>query len=76
MVAENINVAALKEREDVATLNATLQQVLTAKGLVFNKLDPAPFQDKLRTAGFYAEWKNKYGEEAWSLLEKTIGKFP
>jgi tripartite ATP-independent transporter DctP family solute receptor len=76
VVAENINAAALKEREDVAMLNATLQQDLTDKGLVFNKLDPAPFRDKLRAAGFYTEWKNKYGEEAWSLLEKSIGKFP
>jgi TRAP-type transport system periplasmic protein len=76
VVAKNINAAALKEREDVAMLNATLQQDLTAKGLVFNKLDPAPFRDKLRAAGFYTEWKNKYGEEAWSRLEKSIGKFP
>jgi tripartite ATP-independent transporter DctP family solute receptor len=76
VVAENINAAALKEREDVAMLNATLQQDLTDKGLIFNKLDPAPFRDKLRAAGFYTEWKNKYGEEAWSLLEKSIGKFP
>jgi TRAP-type transport system periplasmic protein len=75
VVARNINAAALKEREDVAMLNATLQQDLTAKGLVFNKPDPAPFRDKLRAAGFYTEWRNKYGEEAWSLLEKSIGRF-
>jgi hypothetical protein len=24
--------------------------------------------------GFYAEWKQKYGEEAWALLEKHTGK--
>jgi hypothetical protein len=41
---------------------------------VFNRLDPAPFRDKLRSAGFYTEWKNKYGDEAWGLLEKSAGK--
>ena len=35
------------------------------------QLDPAPFRDKLRSAGFYTEWKGKYGEEAWAILEKV-----
>ena len=74
MVAKHINAAGLKEREDVAKLNASLQQDLTAKDLVFNRPDPAPFRSKLRAAGFYTEWKSKYGEEAWSLLEKSVGK--
>ena len=41
---------------------------------MFNALDPAPFRDKLRAAGFYTEWKGKYGEEAWAILEKSVGK--
>jgi TRAP-type transport system periplasmic protein len=74
IVAKHINAAGLKEREDVAKLNATLQQDLSAKGLVFNRPDPAPFRDKLRAAGFYTEWQSKYGDESWSLLEKSVGK--
>jgi TRAP-type transport system periplasmic protein len=74
IITKNVNAAGLKERDDVEKLNATLQQDLAGKGLVFNRPDPAPFRDKLRSAGFYTEWKNKYGEEAWSLLEKSAGK--
>ena len=74
IVAKHINAAGLKEREDVAKLNATLQQDLAAKGLVFNRPNPAPFRDKLRAAGFYTEWKSKYGDEAWALLERSVGK--
>jgi len=74
IVAKNINAAAVNERGDVAKLNAGLQQDLAAKGLVFNKPDAAPFREKLRSAGFYAEWKGKYGEQAWELLEKSVGK--
>jgi tripartite ATP-independent transporter DctP family solute receptor len=74
IVAKHINAAGLKERDDVAKLNATLQQDLAAKGLVFNRPDPAPFRDKLRAAGFYTEWKGKYGDEAWGLLERSVGK--
>ena len=74
IVAKHINAAGVKERDDVAKLNASLQQDLAAKELVFNRPDPAPFRDKLRSAGFYTEWQGKYGSEAWSLLEKSVGK--
>jgi tripartite ATP-independent transporter DctP family solute receptor len=74
IVARNINTAAVNERADVAKLNAGLQQDLAGKGLVFNKPEAAPFREKLRSAGFYAEWKGKYGEQAWELLEKSVGK--
>jgi len=26
------------------------------------------------SAGFYSEWKGKYGDEAWAILEKSVGK--
>ena len=74
IVAKNINEAGVKERDDVAKLNATLRQDLANKGLVFNKPDPAPFREKLRSSGFYTEWQKKYGDEAWAILEKSVGK--
>ena len=74
IVAGNINAAALREREDSAKLNANLRGELESKGLVFNQPDVTPFREKLRSAGFYAEWKGKYGDQAWALLEKSVGK--
>jgi len=72
--AKNINAAGMKEREDVAKLNANLRKDLEAKGMVFNDLQIPPFRDKLKQAGFYSEWKAKYGDEAWALLETSAGK--
>jgi tripartite ATP-independent transporter DctP family solute receptor len=74
IVAKHINAAGEKEREDVAKLNANLQKELAGKGLTFNQPDPVRFRDKLRQAGFYSEWKGKFGDEAWSILEKAVGK--
>ncbi|WP_454619012.1 TRAP transporter substrate-binding protein [Bradyrhizobium cenepequi] len=74
IVAKNVNAAAVNERADVAKLNASLQQELAGKGLVFNQPSITPFREKLRAAGFYAEWKGKYGDQAWELLEKSVGK--
>ena len=59
---------------DVAALNAGLQKDLSDRGMVFNQPGIVPFRDKLRSAGFYAEWKGKYGDEAWALLEGATGK--
>jgi len=73
IVARNFNEAALNERADVAKLNASLADGLKAKGMVFNTPDTEPFRAALKKAGFYAEWKGKYGDEAWAVLEKYAG---
>jgi TRAP-type transport system periplasmic protein len=74
IVAGAINDAAVKQREDIKALNATVQADLTAKGLAFNHPAPDSFRAKLREAGFYAEWKGRFGDEAWGLLEGAVGK--
>src|SRR3982751_4729837 len=50
VVAKTINEASLAERADVAKLNASLQEELTAKGMVFNNTEAAPFREVLRKA--------------------------
>jgi len=73
VVERNLNEAAKQERDDVRALNTSLQGALTQKGMVFNNTDPEKFRAALRTAGFYAEWKEKYGAEAWAVLESQVG---
>ena len=66
---------AIKERADTEKLNAiTVREELAGKGLIFNQPDTGPFRDKLKAAGFYSEWKGKYGDKAWEILEKSVGK--
>ena len=74
IVANAINDAGMKQREDIKTLNATVQADLQRKGLTFNKPHPDSFRAKLRDAGFYGEWKGRFGDEAWGLLEGAVGK--
>ncbi len=74
VVAKRVNEAGVNERTDVAKLNASLQKDLVAKGMVFNDAKSETFRNKLRQAGFYNQWKGKYGAEAWNLLEKYSGK--
>ena len=51
-----------------------MQSDLQTKGLTFAKPAPDSFRAKLRDAGFYGEWKSRFGDEAWGLLEGAVGK--
>ena len=66
------NEAALLERDDLAKLDVAAGRA-RKEGLVFTA-ETHSFRDKLRTAGFYKEWRDKVGNEAWTLLEKNVGK--
>jgi TRAP-type transport system periplasmic protein len=73
IVNANFDAAATRERADLFALDKTLQADLTAKGMTFNKPDPAPFRTALVKAGFYAQWQKTYGAEAWGRLEQVTG---
>ena len=65
---------AVKTRAAMATLNTSLQESLTKRGLVFNTVNVQPFREAVQKAGAYKEWKAKFGDETWVLLEKYSGK--
>lgn len=74
IVNDAINDAGMKQRDDIKKLNATVQADLQSKGLAFNKTNPDSFRAKLRESGFYKEWQDRFGTEAWGLLEGAVGK--
>lgn len=71
--AKHINEAALDQRKDIEELNGKLETVLTEKGLKFHRPELPPFRAALVNAGFYGEWRKKFGDESWSLLAKYAG---
>ncbi|GEO39097.1 ABC transporter substrate-binding protein [Skermanella aerolata] len=73
VMAKHLNAAALKERDDVAKATVDLQKSLEGKGLVFNKVDVDAFQKALSGTGFYGQWKDKFGADAWTLVQKYAG---
>jgi tripartite ATP-independent transporter DctP family solute receptor len=74
VVAKGFNDAALRERADIAAKDTSVRGDLESKGLIFNTADTASFREGLRTGGFYKEWREKLGEEPFSILEKYAGK--
>jgi tripartite ATP-independent transporter DctP family solute receptor len=74
IVNKHFNAAAVAQRADSEKLAVSLQTELAAKGMVFNRPDPAPFRKALQEAKFYQEWKTKFGDQAWAQLEAAVGK--
>lgn len=74
VVEREFAAAALAERADIAKLNVDVRKTLEGRGLLINDLDNAPFRAALAQAGFYKEWRGKYGEDAWHVLEESVGQ--
>jgi tripartite ATP-independent transporter DctP family solute receptor len=74
IVTKHMNEAAVLQRADNEKLNTDLQKDLAAKGMAFNKPATDVFRKALSAAGFYTEWKGKFGDEAWAALEASVGK--
>jgi tripartite ATP-independent transporter DctP family solute receptor len=73
IVNKHLDAAAIAQRADSEKLAVTLQTDLAAKGMVFNRPNPAPFRQALKQAKFYQEWKAKFGDQAWAQLEAAVG---
>ncbi len=74
IVTREMNRGAMDERDDLARAATQTRAMLESKSLAFNDVDTAAFRDKLRTGGFYKEWRGKYGEDAWHVLESSVGQ--
>jgi tripartite ATP-independent transporter DctP family solute receptor len=73
IIEEEFNAACFKQRDDLKAIESRARADLTAKGMIINDVDTAPFREALVKAGFYKEWKEKFDPNAWALLEKSVG---
>ena len=74
LLMESFDQAGLDTRKDLLALNQEAKKFMVEKGMIVNTPpDLAPFRAKLKEVGFYAEWKQKMGDEAWNLMEEITG---
>ena len=74
IVAESFNSAALLERKDIADGEDKLRNELAGQGQTIIAPEREGFRDMLRQSGLYAQWRDRYGKDAFALLEKSVGK--
>jgi tripartite ATP-independent transporter DctP family solute receptor len=70
VIEKHINQSGLDQRNDIESSTEKLKVELAAKGMEIVAVDEKQFQEKLRKAGFYSSWKDKFGAEAWNMLVK------
>lgn len=70
----NYDDEAKKERAVCEKLNVELLEKLKGHGLTVSEPDREAFKAALQKADFYATWRDKYGADAWAVLEKYAGK--
>jgi tripartite ATP-independent transporter DctP family solute receptor len=60
------------QRADNIALNASLEDALKKRGMMFTTTDTSGFRPPL--ADFYRRWKDHFGAKAWTMLEAHVGK--
>jgi tripartite ATP-independent transporter DctP family solute receptor len=74
ILTRNLNASAMRQRADIANGEVALAAQLKTQGQVITEPDRDSFQEVIRKAGLYAQWRDTYGAEPFALLEKAVGK--
>jgi tripartite ATP-independent transporter DctP family solute receptor len=62
-----------RQRAFVQTLNASAENKLRDRGMIFTRADTESFRKILTDVGFYKKWRASCGERAWALMEAQTG---
>lgn len=73
IVRREFDKAATDERADIASLSTSLRTDLAAKGLQLIEPDKKSFKDALAKTSFYKDLRAKFGDQAWKLLQDSVG---
>jgi TRAP-type transport system periplasmic protein len=70
IAGKHLNAAAEEQRQMLAALASSAQEDLKKEGMIFATPDRASFVSLLNKNGFYKEWREKFGPDAWKILTK------
>jgi len=76
IVANTLNGAAQRQREDSTKMETSIRTSLTSAGMKFNDVDQGSFREMLRHKGYYARIRTKLGDPTWDIVQKTTGVMP
>lgn len=74
LVQREFSKSADDERADIAALSQSLRADLAAKGFTFIDVDKSTFRAVLAKSSFYKDWRGRFGEEAWTILQSNVGE--
>ena len=74
IVTRELDRSGADQRADIARLSQSLRADIAAKNVEFLDVDRSAFRAAIAKTSYYADWRAKYGDEAWKLLEEACGK--
>lgn len=73
MVKRELKQSVMDQRADAAKLDSSLKAQLQSKGMTFTAVDKPAFRATLQKSTFYADWRAKFGDGAWTALQSVSG---
>ncbi|TWC71112.1 TRAP transporter substrate-binding protein [Herbaspirillum sp. SJZ099] len=73
IVRRELDKAATDERADIAALSGFARNELKGKGVQIIEADKDSFKEMLAKGTFYKDLRAKFGEDAWKLLQNSVG---
>jgi len=73
LVEGTVDAYAVRQRADVIAAETPIVAQLQSEGIRVDRVTPGPFRDAVRSAGLYAQWRDKFGPVAWHALESAVG---
>jgi tripartite ATP-independent transporter DctP family solute receptor len=74
ILERELGAAALAGSKAMMAQEISIAGELTADGMIFNRPNPEPFAQAIRSAGLYKQWRDQNDPKGWEALEKTTGK--
>ncbi len=74
VVSRNFLKAAAQQRKDFAQQLINVRASLANKGVKFDTPAAGAYREVLNKTSFYPDWKQRVGNEAWDVLEGSVGK--
>jgi tripartite ATP-independent transporter DctP family solute receptor len=73
IVANTLNGAAQRQREDSANMEDSIRDSLGKAGLKFTEVDLNSFREVLRRQGYYDGVRKKFGDQTWNVIQQATG---
>ena len=71
VIEGRLNEAGRAQRNDLAGLEQSYRDTMIKGGVAFNDVDAESFRAKLKAAGYYADVRRRFGDQAFRLLEES-----
>ncbi len=74
VVRRELRQSVMDQRGDEERLDAGLKAILQGKGMTFIAVDKDAFRAALKSSTYYADWRAKFGDQAWAALQSVSGE--